>query len=86
MLVNLLRVLKIERQRKKNFPTMVLRQNVLSTCIVTSKQITAEDVCDKQNICKPDLFQNYETTMGAPLGDTVYSYHLSTLLHASPLI
>ena len=53
---------------------------------VPSKQITAEDVCDKQNICKPDLFQNYETTMGAPLGDTVYSYHLSTLLHASPLI
>ena len=55
---------------------------------VPSKQITAnaKDVCDKQNICKPDLFQNYETTMGAPLGDTVYSYHLSTLLHASPLI
>ena len=53
---------------------------------VPSKQITAEDVCDKQNICKPDLFQNYETTMGAPLGDTVYSYHLSTLLHALPLI
>ena len=92
ILVNLLRVLKIERQRKKNFPTMVFRQNVLSTCIarlevqVLPKQISAEDVCDKQNICKPDLFQNYETTMGAPLGDTVYSYHLSTLLHASPLI
>ena len=37
---------------------------------VYTAQITLQDVC------KPDLFQNYQTTMGPPFGDTVYIYTL----------
>ena len=45
-------------------------------------QITAQDVCDTQYICKPDLFQNYQSTMGPTFGDIVRIYSVLALMHA----